>query len=73
MLCTLTTQQNPAVNKFLLQMKPVSFMQIYNKILKAFTLILPIFPQFQKQTATTIAEMKSTVAAFFKTLFLEKL
>lgn len=29
-------------------MKLVSFMQIYNKILNAFTLILPIFPQFQK-------------------------
>lgn len=30
-------------------MKPVSFMQIYNEeVLKAFTLILPIFPQFQK-------------------------
>lgn len=56
-------------------MKPASFMQIYNKeILKAFTLILPIFPQLQKQiTATTTAEMKLTVTAFLKTLFLEKL
>lgn len=73
MLCTSTTQHNPAVNKFLLQMKPASFMQIYNKeILKAFTLILLIFPQLQKLNCNHYSRNEIDSYSFFKNSFLRK-
>lgn len=49
-------------------------MQIYNKDKNVYAHIADLPPVSKTNiTATTIAEMKLTVTAFFKTLFLEKL